>query len=111
MYIRITIFGATKLLFCMRKLILSLMVCCLVSSTLLLAQTEDEKAVANAVEKLRIAMIAADKSTLENLAAEELSYGHSTGLVENRAQFVDQFVTKKTVFLKHLTFSDQTIRM
>lgn len=93
------------------KLILSLLVCCLVSSTLLLAQSADEKAVAAAVEKLRKAMIAADKATLESLAAEELSYGHSTGLVENRAEFVDQFVTRKTVFLDNLKFSDQTIRM
>lgn len=93
------------------KLILSLLVCCLVSSTLLLAQSADEKAVAVAVEKLRKAMIAADKATLESLAAEELSYGHSSGLVENRAQFVDQFVTRKTVFLDNLKFSDQTIRM
>jgi hypothetical protein len=67
----------------MMKLILSLFVCCLVSSTLLMAQTADEKAVAAAVEKLRKAMIAADKTTLEGLAAEELSYGHSNGLVEN----------------------------
>lgn len=95
----------------MMKLILSLMVCCLVSSTLLLAQSADEKAVADAVEKFRVAMIAADKSTLENIAAEELSYGHSSGLVEDRAQFVDHFVSKKTVFLENLTFSDQTIRM
>ena len=93
------------------KLILSLLVCCLVSSTLLLAQSADEKAVAAAVEKLRKAMVAADKATLESLAAEELSYGHSSGLVENRAQFVDQFVTRKTVFLDNLQFSDQTIRM
>lgn len=93
------------------KLILSLLVCCLVSSTLLLAQSADEKAVAAAVEKLRKAMIAADKATLESLAAKELSYGHSTGLVENRAEFVDQFVTRKTVFLDNLKFSDQTIRM
>lgn len=93
------------------KLILSLLVCCLVSSTLLLAQSADEKAVAAAVEKLRKAMIAADKATLESLASEELSYGHSTGLVENRAEFVDQFVTRKTVFLDNLKFSDQTIRM
>ncbi|WP_276372615.1 nuclear transport factor 2 family protein [Chryseolinea sp. H1M3-3] len=95
----------------MMKLILSLFVCCLVSSTLLMAQTADEKAVAAAVEKLRKAMIAADKTTLEGLAAEELSYGHSNGLVENRSEFVNQFLTKKTVFLDNLTFSNQTIRI
>jgi ketosteroid isomerase-like protein len=95
----------------MMKLILSFIVCCLVSTTLLSAQSADEKAVAAAVEKFRKAMIAADKTTLESLVAEELSYGHSSGLVENKAEFVDQFVTGKTVFLDNLTFSDQTIKM
>jgi ketosteroid isomerase-like protein len=95
----------------MMKLILSLLVCCLVSTTLLLAQSADEKAVAAAVEKLRKAMIAADKPTLESLVADELSYGHSSGLVENKAEFVDEFVTGKTVFLDNLSFSDQTINM
>jgi ketosteroid isomerase-like protein len=80
-------------------------------SATLFAQSSDEKAVAAAVEKLRKAMIAADKATLESLSAEELSYGHSSGLVENKAQFVDQFVTGKTVFLDNLTFSNQTIRI
>lgn len=80
-------------------------------SATLFAQSSDEKAVAAAVEKLRKAMIAADKATLESLSAEDLSYGHSSGLVENKAQFVDQFVTGKTVFLDNLTFSNQTIRI
>src|SRR3989337_1316957 len=100
----------------MMKLILSCLVgsClvgCLVSTTLLLAQSADEKAVAAAVEKLRKAMIAANKPTLESLVVDELSYGHSSGLVENKAEFVDEFVTGKTVFLDNLTFSDQTIKM
>lgn len=95
----------------MMKLILSLLVCCMVETTLSLAQTADEKAVAAAVEKLRKAMIAADKATLESLAADELSYGHSSGLIEDKAQFVNQFVTKSTVFLDNLTFSNQTIKV
>lgn len=84
---------------------------CFMLSATLFAQSSDEKAVAAAVEKLRKAMIAADKATLESLSAEDLSYGHSSGLIENKAQFVDQFVTGKTVFLDNLTFSNQTIRI
>ena len=94
----------------MMKLILSFLVLCFVSTTILLAQTADEKAVAAAVENLRKAMIAADKATLTSLAADELSYGHSGGLIEDRAAFVDQFVTGKTVFL-NITLSDQTIKI
>ena len=95
----------------MIKLILSLLVGGAIGTTVSLAQTTDEKAVEAAVEKLRKAMIAADKATLESLAANELSYGHSSGLVENKAEFVNQFVTKSTVFLDNLTFSNQTIRI
>ena len=84
---------------------------CFMLSATLFAQSSDEKAVAAAVEKLRKAMIAADKVTLENLSADDLSYGHSSGLVENKAQFVDQFVTGATVFLDNLTFANQTIRI
>jgi ketosteroid isomerase-like protein len=93
----------------MTKLILSLFAMML-STTLLPAQTADEKAVAAAVEKLRTAMVASDKATLESLVVDELSYGHSSGLVENKAQFVDQFVTGKSVFV-NITLSDQTIKM
>ena len=54
---------------------------CFCISAAVMAQSSDEKAVEAAVEKLRKAMIAADKSGLEKLAAAELSYGHSNGLV------------------------------
>ena len=55
-------------------------------------------------------MIAADKATLESMSANELSYGHSNGLIEDKAAFVDQFVTGKSVFLT-INLSDQTIRI
>jgi ketosteroid isomerase-like protein len=80
-------------------------------SLTLFAQSADEKAVTAAVEKLRKAMISSDKNVLENLAAADLSYGHSSGLVEDKAAFVDQFVTGKTDFLENLTFADQTVRI
>src|SRR5688500_16092133 len=94
----------------MMKLIFVFFVCCFVSSTLLLAQTADEKAVAAAVEKFRQAMIASDKATLENMSSDALSYGHSNGLVEDRAAFLEQFVTGQTDFLT-IALSDQTIRI
>ena len=94
----------------MMKLIFVFFVCCFVSSTLLLAQTADEKAVAAAVEKFRQAMVASDKATLENMSAEQLSYGHSNGLVEDRAAFLNQFVTGQTDFVT-ITLSDQTVKI
>ena len=94
----------------MMKLIFVFFVCCFVSTTLLLAQTADEKAVAAAVEKFRQAMVASDKATLENMSSEALSYGHSNALVEDRAAFLEQFVTGQTDFV-NITLSDQTIKI
>ena len=73
------------------------------------AQSTDEKAVATAVEALRKAMIDADKSTLESLVAEQLSYGHSSGAIEDKAAFVDAIVSGKSNF-NSIELSDQTIK-
>ena len=54
-----------------------------------LAETADATAVANAVAALTKAMLAADKAGLEALVADQLSYGHSGGVVQDKAAFVD----------------------
>jgi len=61
------------------------------------AQSPDEIAIARADAALSKAMTTVDKAQLENLTLPELSYGHSGGRVENRAQFVDALVTRKSV--------------
>jgi len=53
------------------------------------AQAGDEAAVAQAVEAFRNATLKADRSQFEALTADQLSYGHSAGRVENKAQFID----------------------
>ena len=75
-----------------------------------LAQPADDAAVAQAVEKLRVAMISADRSQLEALTAPQLSYGHSAGVVESRTQFLDVVAGKRTVY-KTITLSDQSLTM
>ena len=75
-----------------------------------LAQSADDAAVTQAVEKLRAAMISADRSQLEALTAPQLSYGHSAGVVESRAQFLDVVAGKRTVY-KTITLSDQNLTM
>lgn len=94
----------------MTKIIYTLIVFFMMTTTITEAQTADEKAVAEAVEQLRKAMIGADIPKLKSLAADEISYGHSNGLIENKAEFVDQFVTGKSVF-KTITLSDQTVKI
>lgn len=74
------------------------------------AQSADEKAVATAVETLRKAMIDADKTTLETLVAEQLSYGHSSGTMEDKATFVDVIVSGKNNY-NSIELSGQTIKL
>jgi ketosteroid isomerase-like protein len=73
-----------------------------------LADAGDEAAVKDSVEALRKALLAADKAQLEQLAAAQLSYGHSSGKVQNKAEFVDGVMTRKGV-VKSLDFPDLTV--
>ncbi|MEI9806813.1 MAG: nuclear transport factor 2 family protein, partial [Bacteroidota bacterium] len=72
------------------------------------AQSKDETAVAGAVEKLRKAMVDGNKEDLESIALGQLSYGHSGGHVEGKAEFVDKIVTGKSDFVT-IDLSEQTI--
>jgi hypothetical protein len=62
------------------------------------------------IEALNKAMISQDKSALENLTAEELSYGHSTGTIENKSEFVKNVLTGPTKF-SSIDFTDQRIEI
>ena len=65
-------------------------------------------AVADAVSNLTKAMLAGDKAKLDALVADQLSYGHSSGVVQDKTVFVDVIVAKKTVY-KSIVLSDQTV--
>jgi ketosteroid isomerase-like protein len=72
------------------------------------AQSKQDKAVADAVEKLRIAMINADKMALEQLVTDKLSYGHSGGHIDDKKEFVEKIVSGKSDFVT-IDLSEQTI--
>jgi ketosteroid isomerase-like protein len=71
-------------------------------------QSKQEMAVANATEQLRKAMVDADKASLENLAAEKLSYGHSGGHIDDKKEFVEKLSSGKSDFVT-IDLSEQTI--
>ena len=64
------------------------------------AQSADEAAINRAMDALAKATTTVDKAQLENLVWPEVSYGHSGGRVENKAQFVDALVSKKSIITK-----------
>jgi hypothetical protein len=72
------------------------------------AQSGDDRAVAQAVEALTKAMLEVDRAKLEALTADQLSYGHSAGRIENKAQFVENLLSRRNAF-RSINLSDQTI--
>ena len=73
-------------------------------------QTGKEGAISAAVEAWRKAMIAADKSALDKLTAAELSYGHSSGRLETKAEFIEAIVTGKSGF-SAIELAGQTVNV
>lgn len=73
-------------------------------------QTGKESEVAAAVEALRKAMIAADKTALEKLTMAELSYGHASGRQENRAEFIGALTSGKAGFAT-IELTGQTVNL
>ncbi len=74
------------------------------------AQSADQRAVVEAVEALTKAMIDVDRAKLEALSADQLSYGHSAGRIENKKEFVDYLVSRASAF-RRIDLSDQTISL
>ena len=69
------------------------------------AQAGDEAAVAAAVETLRKGLLEPDKAKLEQVAASQISYGHSDGRVETKEQFINAVMTRKQT-VKSLDFPE-----
>jgi ketosteroid isomerase-like protein len=90
----------------MKKLILfNLFV---VFSILVNAQTAKDDNIVKAVEGLTAAMISGDRASLVAAVSDHLSYGHSGGHVEGKAEFVEKIASDKSDFVT-IELSDQTI--
>ena len=60
------------------------------------------------VEKMRQLLITPEKTGLDALAHPLLSYGHSGGKIENKAEFIDQLLSGRSDFRK-IDLSEQTV--
>lgn len=89
-----------------KKMICLIMIAMIINGTM--AQSKDEVAVNAAVESLKKAMVDGDKAGLEKITAEKLSYGHSSGKVEDKPTFVDNIVTGKSDFVI-IELTNQTV--
>lgn len=72
------------------------------------AQKKDEQAIADAVKQLNQAMIDANHNSLRQLTADKLSYGHSSGLIENKDAYVTAIIDGTWGFTS-IDLTEQTI--
>jgi len=73
-----------------------------------LAQEKDEPALTAVVEAFRKALIDPDKKTLDKLTMDELTYGHSSGLIQDKAAFEEALISGSSDFVS-IDLSDQVI--
>jgi ketosteroid isomerase-like protein len=66
---------------------------------------QSEPKVLQKLEDLRKAMLNADLIALKNLTHSKLSYGHSSGKIENQTEFIEAFATGASAFT-NLDFSE-----
>lgn len=93
----------------MKKIALLSILFCLLA-TVVMAQDKLVKQVEAAVEQLRLTMIDPDEAVLNKLASDKLTYGHSSGKVEDKTPFVQTLVTGKSDFVS-ISFTNQTIQV
>ncbi len=81
---------------------------CLFSGYIAAAPAAAEKDVAQAVDHLTQAMLHKDIPELQALTAANLSYGHSSGKIQDKKDFIADIETGKSAF-KTLEMQNQTI--
>ncbi|MFB9863768.1 nuclear transport factor 2 family protein [Rufibacter immobilis] len=84
--------------------------CYLLSVMLVNAQSKPEALVAAAVETFKNALISGERKALETIVADGLSYGHSSGKVEDKATFIESLVSGKSDFVT-IDLTHQTIQV
>ncbi|WP_146940186.1 nuclear transport factor 2 family protein [Chryseobacterium hagamense] len=70
----------------------------------------DPEMVAEASEKLRLAMVSGEPSALRSLILPELTYGHSGGHIDDAQEFVEKLVSKKSDFVT-IDITNQTVNI
>ncbi len=74
------------------------------------AASGDTAAIAAAVEDYRTGLLNADGKLLNALCSDPIAYGHSTGRVQTRKEFIDEAGNGKSVW-KTISFSDLSIQL
>jgi ketosteroid isomerase-like protein len=94
----------------MKRIFLSCLLGVLCTVGSISAQSKSEAAVLKNVEALRRAMIDADGKALDELVSDDLSYGHSNAVVEDKKRFREKLVTGESDFVT-MDLTDLTVKM
>ena len=70
-----------------------------------------EADVAATIDKLMEGFVNADENVLMSLTSEDLVYGHSTGAVQNRAEFIAEIANRQPLAFLSIELPEQTIRV
>jgi hypothetical protein len=92
------------------KPFLVLAIATLYLAPLVVAQSRDESEIVAAVEYLKKALLDGEDASLKEITAEELSYGHSNGVIEDKATFIQRLTSGNSDFVS-MELSDQTVRI
>jgi len=72
--------------------------------------SKDEKEIVARVESFRQALIDGNAIKLKELTSKDLTYGHSSGVVQNQAVFIEKLVSGESDFVS-IEFQNQTIEV
>jgi ketosteroid isomerase-like protein len=92
---------------------MNLRLCLLVTSLISLGITRAQsqnKEIETSIGNLNAAMISKDKSALDKLTSDDLSFGHSTAVIQNKSEFLNDVMSGPTIFQK-IDISNQTIQV
>lgn len=75
-----------------------------------MAQETGDPTLVATVEAFRKALIDPDKATLDKLTMDDLTYGHSSGLIQDKAAFEQALLSGASDFVS-IELSDQTMKV
>lgn len=75
------------------------------------AQNTEEKMVSQAFDKLIVGMIKSDAMDLSSVVSEDLSYGHSSGAIQDKAAFLQEVVSKNPISYQTIERESETVQV
>ena len=88
-----------------------LIVCCNRKQQQVIPPQTSEADVAEAVTQLMNGIMNADENTLISITADELIYGHSSGKVQNKSEFIAEIISGQPLDYLTIELLDQTIQI